>query len=136
MFNTDRTLLDKWFAIQAQFCPANQAVKTINSLCKHKDFHVLNPNRFNSVITTFAKANFAGFNQKNGLGYQTTIKWIEKVDKFNPQMAARLTKSFEHIKFLPDQYSKKITDQLTELYQKKDISKDTREIIHRLINYS
>ena len=132
-YQDDRSLMDKWFSIQVQFCPPKQAETIIKSLCEHKKFKLLNPNNFNSVITTFAKKNFSGFNLKNGKGYQLVTKWIKKIDTFNPQVAARATKTFEHISFLPDHYSCKALKPLKDLQRTKNLSKDTSEIIENII---
>ena len=68
--------MDRWFSIQAQFCPPKQSVKIIKSLCEHQKFKLLNPNNFNSVLTTFAKMNFSGYTflaKDTNLIYHTNV---------------------------------------------------------------
>ena len=78
--------------------------------------------------------NFSGFNLKNGKGYQLVAKWIKKIDAFNPQVAARAAKTFEHVSFLPDHYSCKALKPLKDMQRTKNLSKDTREIIENIIS--
>ena len=132
-FKNDRVLKDKWFAIQAQFCPSNKVEETIPALCNHKDFKILNPNSFSSIITTFAKMNYSGFNLKNGKGYQIVAEWIRKIDSFNPQVAARASKAFEHIQYLHKEYSNMALNSLSIIKKNPSLSKDTNEIIQKII---
>ncbi len=132
-YEDDISLIDKWFSIQVQFCPPKQSKKIIERLCEHKKFNLLNPNNFNSVITAFAKMNFSGFNLKNGKGYQLVGERIKKIDSFNPQVAARAAKTFEHISFLPDHYLLKALKTLKEIQSSKNISKDTSEIVESIV---
>ncbi len=133
-YEDDISLVDRWFSIQAQFCPAKQSIKLIKSLCEHQKFKLLNPNNFNSVLTTFAKMNFSGFNLKNGKGYQLVAEWIKKIDAFNPQVAARAAKTFEHISFLEDHYSCKALKPLEDIQRTKNLSKGTSEIIENIMS--
>ena len=78
--------------------------------------------------------NFSGFNLSNGKGYQLVAEWIKKIDPFNPQVAARAAKTFEHISFLTDHYSFKALKPLKDIQRTKNLSKDTSEIIENIMS--
>ena len=59
------------------------------------DFNFKNPNRFRSLIGSFAFNNHVAFHSKDGSGYKIVSKWVKKIDKLNPQIAARLSTAFE-----------------------------------------
>ena len=59
----DRLVLDKWFALQILEAPPARAAALVRELAEHSDFEWRNPNRFRSVVATFAFANHAGFSQ-------------------------------------------------------------------------
>ena len=77
-------LIDKWFSIQAIFTPASNILQTIERLSLHPDFNYKNPNRFRSLIGSFAFNNHKAFHSKDGSGYEIVSKWIKKMDKINP----------------------------------------------------
>ena len=53
----DRLVIDKWFAVQAAGTPPDRAVETVAALTRHPDFDWRNPNRFRSLIGSFAAAS-------------------------------------------------------------------------------
>ena len=56
----DRLVTDKWFAVQATATPPAQAVATVEALTRHPDFDWKNPNRFRSLVGSFATATPPG----------------------------------------------------------------------------
>ena len=131
-YGKDKSLLNKWFAMQMQYSTPKLALYRLRELTKHKDFNMFNPNNFNSLIGTFAKRNFHAFHREDGYGYKEIADWIKKIDPENPQIAASTTKAFEQIKFLPNIYRAKAKGCLNALSNGNDLSKDTSEILNKL----
>ena len=84
--------VNQWFADQAG---ANRpdVLNSVKSLMKHEAYNHENADCIRMLIGSFA-ANSAAFHKKDGSGYEFVASQIIDVDKFNPEAAARLTKSF------------------------------------------
>ena len=126
-------LIDKWFSIQAIFTPASNILQTIERLSLHPDFNYKNPNRFRSLIGSFAFNNHKSFHSKDGSGYEIVSKWIKKMDKINPQIAARLSTSFETINRIEPKRKSIMVSLLNNIRNSMNLSKDTLDITDRIL---
>ncbi|MGQ0698189.1 MAG: aminopeptidase N [Panacagrimonas sp.] len=87
-FRQDPLVLDKWFALEASSMRSG-AVGRVESLLAHPDFQP-SPNRVRSVLGSFMRENLAGFHQPDGSGYALLSGQLARIDRSNPQLAARL----------------------------------------------
>ncbi|WP_299329690.1 aminopeptidase N [Parasphingopyxis sp.] len=87
-YRDDTLVLDKWFTVQA-LSIREDTVDTVETLAKHPDFSIENPNRFRSLIGAFG-ANQRAFHAASGRGYRFLADFILKADAINPQTAARM----------------------------------------------
>ncbi|MEE2774406.1 MAG: aminopeptidase N [Pseudomonadota bacterium] len=133
-WENNELVIDKWFSAQAIYTPAEIAPKAVQFLTKHKNFNWQNPNRFNSLILGFATSNLGGFHQKEGEGYDLVCSWIAKTDSQNPQLAARLASTFERLRIFDKDRQKKIERNLSDLLNMNNISRNTFEIISKILN--
>lgn len=85
--------LDKWFAVQAQW-PSAKAVERVLVLEEDPAFTLKNPNRARALLGAFASGNPVGFHRPDGAGYRLLAERLRTLDALNPQIAARLAKSF------------------------------------------
>ena len=83
-------LVDKWFALNAYVAKAAR----IEALMGHPDFRLSTPNRVYALIGGFTSMNLAGFHAADGEGYRVVADTILKLDKINPQVAARMATGF------------------------------------------
>ena len=127
-------LIDKWFSIQAMFTPSKNIFYTIDRLSIHPDFNFKNPNRFRSLIGSFAFNNHVAFHSKDGSGYKIVSKWVKKIDKLNPQIAARLSTAFETMNRIEPKRKLLMKTILKDIRYSKDLSKDTLDITDRILN--
>ena len=127
-------LIDKWFSIQAMFTPSKNIFCTIDKLSIHPDFNFKNPNRFRSLIGSFAFNNHVAFHSKDGSGYKIVSKWVKKIDKLNPQIAARLSTAFETMNRIEPKRKLLMKTILKDIRYSKDLSKDTLDITDRILN--
>ena len=81
--------LDKWFSFYAT-CTLPNAEGDVVSLVQHSKFDITNPNRVRSLLNNFATNNPLHFHNNKGSGYQLISDNIIHIDRFNPQLAARL----------------------------------------------
>ena len=92
-FRSDPLVLDKWMSLQAG-SPLPDTVETVRSLIGDPAFDIKNPNRVRALVGAFA-ANHLRFHDRSGSGYRLVGELIRTLDPMNPQVAARLTGSFE-----------------------------------------
>lgn len=121
-------VMDKWFAVQA----ATGSVDDINALTEHRAFDLSNPNRVRSVIAVFAMQNLRAFHAPDGSGYALVAGIIEKADKTNPALAARLLTAFEQWKSLEPRARAAAKAALKRL-QSGDLSENASDIISRTL---
>jgi aminopeptidase N len=87
-YRSDPLVLDKWFTVQA-LSTRDDTLDIVESLARHPDFALSNPNRMRSLVGAFA-ANQRAFHDVSGRGYRFLADMILAVDRLNPQTAARL----------------------------------------------
>ncbi|NAZ35371.1 aminopeptidase N [Rubellimicrobium sp. CFH 75288] len=90
----ERLVLDKWFALQIAQARPEAAVPTAERLTRHPLFDWKNPNRFRAVFGALA-GNPAGFHNPTGAGYALLADWLLRLDRVNPQTAARMSTAFD-----------------------------------------
>jgi aminopeptidase N len=85
--------LDKWFMAQAQV-PGEAALERVLTLERDAAFTLKNPNRVQSLLGAFVRANPSGFHRADGAGYRFLAERLVQLDALNPQVAARLATTF------------------------------------------
>ena len=128
----DRLVMDKWFALQVSLAPPDAAAATARRLTNHSAFDIKNPNRFRSVFGGL-KANTAGFHHASGAAYDLLAEWLIKLDPLNPQTAARMTMSYDTWSRYDADRQGKIRAALTRIAQTSDLSRDTSEMVTRIL---
>ncbi len=127
----DRLVMDKWFGLQVQESPPEQAIDCLNTLTQHADFNWKNPNRFRSVLGSFA-AHHAGFHRADGAGYAALADWLIRLDPVNPQTTARLSAAFQSWRRYDPGRQALISAQLERILAVPGLSRDTAEMIGRI----
>ena len=128
----DRLVMDKWFGIQVGAAKPDEAVDIAKSLSEHPDFYWKNPNRFRAVMGGLAM-NHAGFHRADGAGYAFLADWLITLDDKNPQTTARLCSVFQTWKRYDETRQALISEQLERIKAKPDLSRDTDEMITRIL---
>ena len=129
----ERLVVDKWFSTQVLTAHPNSLNKVVKNLTNHSDFNITTPNRVRSVLGAFS-ANTAGFHLETGENYKLFCDWILKVDPVNPQVGARMCSAFETWKRYDPKRQKLIESQINRVLGTGSVSKDTTEMLTRLIN--
>jgi aminopeptidase N len=128
----ERLVIDKWFSAQVLTAHPNSLNNVVNNLTTHSDFNITTPNRVRSILGAFS-ANTAGFHLETGDNYKLFSDWILKVDPVNPQVAARMCSAFETWTRYDPIRQNLIKSQINKILGAKSVSKDTREMLSRLI---
>ena len=128
----DRLVMDKWFGLQVGMAKPDVAVDVAKDLVAHPAFDMGNPNRFRAVMGGMAM-NHAGFHRKDGAGYAFLADWLIKLDDKNPQTTARMCSVFQTWKRYDGDRQALIKAQLERIKAKPNLSRDTDEMISRIL---
>jgi aminopeptidase N len=129
----DVQVMDKWFAVQAT-APRPDALARVRALAEAPDFPWRNPNRFRALIGAFAAGNPSQFHASDGSGYAFVVDWLIRLDPVNPQTAARLAGSFETWARYDVPRQRLMRGQLERLAAAPGLSRDTADIVARLLD--
>ena len=131
-FSSDHIVLDKWFMVQATI-PDAKNERLVARLTRHEDFSLSNPNRVRATVGVFASANPNGFNAVSGKGFALVANTVKKLDKINPQIAARMLTAFRSYRSLEPVRRKLAEAKLKDLAKTKELSKDVSDILSRTL---
>ncbi|MEZ5812100.1 MAG: aminopeptidase N [Rhizobiaceae bacterium] len=131
-FGADPLVMDKWFQVQAS-AAGPQAVDTVRALMAHPRFQMNNPNRVRALIGTFAGANQTGFHRPDGEGYVLFADAVLKIDRTNPQVAARLATALRSWRSLEPGRREKARRTLARIAASESLSTDLSDIIDRTL---
>lgn len=126
----DTLVMDKWFSLQAR-SESEQALQDVRGLLEHPDFNYRNPNRVRSVLGVFGRLNMKAFHDASGEGYALLAEEVLKMDKINPQVAARLVTAFTSWKRFKGHRQDKMQSALQHIAADKALSKDVYEIVSK-----
>jgi len=128
-----KLVIDKWFSIQAK---ANHAgvLDEVEALHKHPAFDDLNPNRFRSLVGAFAMGNPLHFHRADGAGYSLVANHIIRLNKTNPQMAARLITPFLQWQRFSEPQQGLMQSALQRIADVSELSPDVYEIVNRALH--
>jgi len=123
-------VVDQWFTVQAT-CQRPDALSEVKALMEHEAFNLRNPNKVRSVIGAFCGQNHVNFHRRDGSGYEFLADQILALDKFNPQIAARLITPLTRWRKFDSERQGLMQAQLQRLKAEPDLSKDSFEVVEK-----
>jgi aminopeptidase N len=123
-------VMDQWFAVQAARPGVNEQEMT--ALMEHELFDWRLPNRVRAVLSTFASANLTSFHNQKGFGYQLFSESLSRLDKINPQIAARLAGAYASLPRLEACQQELMRAAIAPL-QGGNCSANLQEVVSRII---
>lgn len=129
-------LLNKWFSLHASLRTrrgGRPVTEIIRSLTLHPQYQDHNPNSIYSLLGAFFRNGGPEFHRPDGIGYQLWIDSVLHVDKFNPQVAARLARAMENWRRYEPTLSILMYKALKYVNNEKSLSPDLREIIEHAL---
>jgi aminopeptidase N len=131
-WKNEALVLDKWFAVQAgSRLPGT--LSQVKRLMQHPDFTLKNPNRVRSVVGSFCQGNLRHFHAADGSGYAYAADQVIALDPLNPQIAARLARSFDRWKKFDAGRQRHAKAALGRIRDAAGLSKDTTEVVTRTL---
>ncbi len=97
-WKSEPLLNNKWLALSTQLRTQRgkrPTVDLIRALTQHPKYQDHNPNSIYALLGTFFRTGGPEFHRPDGMGYQLWVDSVLFVDKFNPQVAARLARALE-----------------------------------------
>lgn len=124
----DELVIDKWFSVQA-LSKRRDAITDIKNLMDHKAFTYNNPNRVRSLIAAFSMMNQVRFHAEDGSGYALLADVLKKLDRINPQTAAKMVTPLCRWERLDQNRKNLMIEQLNKLLRNDSLSNDLRELV-------
>jgi len=124
-------VVDKWLAVQAG-SRLPTTLDTVKRLLKHPAFDLKVPNRVYALVRTFA-ANHVRFHAAGGGGYAFLVDQIVALNALNPQVAARMARSFDRWKRFDERRQVHAKQQLERIRDTEKLSKDVAEIVGKAL---
>ncbi len=129
----DSLVIDKWFIVQAT-ATGQQAFQRVQKLLEHPAFDMRVPNRVRSLIGAFSQSNAVQFHHQSGQGYEFLADAVIKLNKSNPQIAARLLLPLIQWKKQDTNRQQMMKTQLQRIFDVPDLAKDVYEIAEKGLN--
>lgn len=127
----DNLVLDVWFA--AQVSTGENRTQVAETLEKHPQFNVRNPNKVRSLYFSLAR-NPLSFHKEDGSGYVFIAERIGVLNEINPQMAAALTKLFSPVSKQKGDLPKMAKRELMKLQNLPHLSKELGEVLGTILD--
>ncbi|ORJ61253.1 aminopeptidase N [Geothermobacter hydrogeniphilus] len=126
-------VLDKWFTLQAT-SRRDDCLDQVIKLAAHPDFNLRNPNRARSLLGALAHSNPAAFHRNDGSGYRFIADYVLRLDRLNPQIAARLVSCFNRWRRMVPELGEQMRAELERIQTDSKLSRDVREIVGKALN--
>ncbi len=124
-------VVDKWLAVQAS-ARVPETLTEVKRLTQHPAFDLKNPNKVYALIRTFC-ANQRHFHASDGSGYAFAADEVLALDPLNPQIAARLARSFDRWKKFDIGRQQHARAHLARIRAADGLSKDTLEVVSKAL---
>ena len=126
-------VVDKWLSVQAT-SRLPGTLDEVKRLTAHASFDIRNPNKVYALIRGFC-ANHARFHAADGSGYAFAADRIIELDALNPQVAARVARSFDRWKRFDIAHQEHARAALERIRSTRgeSLSRDVAEIIGRAL---
>ena len=127
----DSLVINRWFQVQAS-AKIEGLLEIVQELSTNPSFDGTNPNKIRSLYGAFA-GNIVAFHAKDGSGYKYIADKTLEVDKFNPQIAGGLAKSFKKYAKIDSAQQALMKVELERILSTDDLSPDVFEIISKTL---
>ena len=127
----DQLVVDKWLAVQAAARLPGTLARA-RELLVHPAFDIKVPNKVYALIRSFS-ANHVRFHAADGAGYEFVADQVLALDKFIPQVAARIARGFDRWKRFDLNRKNKSKAQLERIRDAAGLSKDVAEIVGKAL---
>jgi aminopeptidase N len=132
-YRADALVIDKWFTLQASSSRA-ETLDEVEALLGHPAFDLKNPNRARSLIDGLSSANPLRFHDESGRGYAFLRARVQEVDRFNPQVAARMLLPLTRFERYEPRRRGLMLEELRRMMRGANLSRDVYEQVSKALN--
>ena len=131
-FSDDALVMDKYFALVG-LSRRSDTLQQVQTALQHPKFSLENPNKARSLIGSFSR-NVPHFHAEDGSGYRFIADKVIEIDRFNPQVAARLVQAFNLCNKLEPHRRNLVKQELQRIRAQEGLSKDVSEIVGKILD--
>ena len=131
-FSDDALVMDKYFALVGS-SRRSDTLQQVQTALQHPKFSLENPNKARSLIGSFSR-NVPHFHAQDGSGYRFIADKVIEIDRFNPQVAARLVQAFNLCNKLEPHRKNLVKQELQRIQAQEGLSKDVGEIVGKILD--
>lgn len=131
-FSDDALVMDKYFALVGS-SRRSDTLQQVQTALQHPKFSLENPNKARSLIGSFSR-NVPYFHAEDGSGYRFIADKVIEIDRFNPQVAARLVQAFNLCNKLEPHRKNLVKQALQRIRAQEGLSKDVGEIVGKILD--
>ena len=131
-WKSEPLVVDKWFAVQAR-APGPETLGRVIGLTAHPAFDPKTPNRLRALVSSFSYYNPEVFHDPSGGGYRFLADQILAVDRFNPNVAARLIEPLGGFRRFRRDLAEKMKAQLERISEGEGLSKNVQDLASRAL---
>ena len=131
-FLDDALVMDKYFALIGS-SRRSDTLQQVQTALQHPKFSLENPNKARSLIGSFSR-NVPHFHAEDGSGYRFIADKVIEIDRFNPQVAARLVQAFNLCNKLEPHRKNLVKQELQRIRAQEGLSKDVGEIVGKILD--
>lgn len=131
-FSDDALVMDKYFALVGS-SRRSDTLQQVQTALQHPKFSLENPNKARSLIGSFSR-NVPHFHAEDGSGYRFIADKVIEIDRFNPQVAARLVQAFNLCNKLELHRKNLVKQELQRIRAREGLSKDVGEIVGKILD--
>ena len=131
-FSDDALVMDKYFALVG-LSRRSDTLQQVQTALQHPKFSLENPNKARSLIGSFSR-NVPHFHAQDGSGYRFIADKVIEIDRFNPQVAARLVQAFNLCNKLEPHRRNLVKQELQRIRAQEGLSKDVGEIVGKILD--
>ena len=131
-FSDDALVMDKYFALVGS-SRRSDTLQQVQIALQHPKFSLENPNKARSLIGSFSR-NVPHFHAEDGSGYRFIADKVIEIDRFNPQVAARLVQAFNLCNKLEPHRKNLVKQELQRIRAQEGLSKDVGEIVGKILD--
>ncbi|MCP1659966.1 aminopeptidase N [Neisseria perflava] len=131
-FADDALVMDKYFTLIGS-SHRSDTLTQVQTALNHPKFSLENPNKARSLLGAFSH-NVPHFHAEDGSGYAFLADKVLEIDRFNPQVAARLVQAFNLCNKLEPHRRALMKAQLQRIAAQDGLSKDVGEIVGKVLS--
>ena len=131
-FSDDALVMDKYFALIGS-SRRSDTLQQVQTALQHPKFSLENPNKARSLIGSFSR-NVPHFHAEDGSGYRFIADKVIEIDRFNPQVSARLVQAFNLCNKLEPHRKNLVKQELQRIRAQEGLSKDVGEIVGKILD--